>query len=134
MTGLDREVGEAIVEAATHAEAPSPVIIAETRHAGGAISRPPSDTAYSTRHADRLLQVIALTPDPGAMADTHARMDRLWDRLAARVVAPYLNFLEGEERRELGRSAFDAARWERLAAIKAKVDPDEVFSSGLVLG
>lgn len=134
LTGLDLEVGEAIVEAAAHAEAPSPVIIAETRHAGGAISRPPSDTAYSTRHAERLLQVIALTPDPGAVADTHARIDRLWGRLGDRAVAPYLNFLEGDERRELGRSAFDAARWERLAAIKAKVDPDEVFSSGLILG
>jgi FAD/FMN-containing dehydrogenase len=134
LTGLDLEVGEAIVEAAAHAEVPSPVIIAETRQAGGAISRPPSDTAYSTRHAERLLQVVALTPDPKAVADTDVRMDRLWERLGDRVVAPYLNFLEGEERRELGRSAFDTARWERLAAIKAKLDPDEVFSSGLVLG
>lgn len=134
LTGLDVEVGEAIVEAAAHAETPSPVIIAETRHAGGAIARPPSDTAYSTRDAERLLQVIALTPDPASVADTHARLDRLWNRLGDRVVAPYLNFLEGEERRQMGRSAFDETRWQRLVAVKAKVDPDEVFSSGLLVG
>lgn len=134
LSGLDREVGEAIVEAAAAGDRPSPVIIAETRHAGGAISRPPSDTAYSTRQAERLLQIVALTPSPEAVADTHSRLQRLWDRLGDRVVAPYLNFLEGEERRKAGRSAFDPATWDRLTAIKAKVDPDGVFGDGLVIG
>jgi FAD/FMN-containing dehydrogenase len=133
LSGLDLGVGEAIVEAAAATDGPSPVIIAETRHAGGAISRPPSDTAYSTRHAERLLQIVALTPTPEMVEDTHSRLERLWHRLDDRVVAPYLNFLEGDERREAGGSAFDPATWERLTAIKAKVDPDGIFSSGLAV-
>ena len=132
--GLDQEVGEAIIEAAAAVDGFSPVIIAETRHAGGAIARPPADTAYSIRQADRLLQIVALTPTPESVADTHARLERLWRRLGDRVVAPYLNFLEGEERREAGRSTFDPATWQRLAAIKAKVDPDGVFGDGLAIG
>lgn len=133
LTGIDEEVGEAILEASVGGSAPSPVIIAETRHAGGAISRPAADTAHPNRSADRLLQIVALTATPEAVADTEARLDRLWERLDEKVVAPYLNFLEGDERVESGRKAFDAPTWERLMAVKKTYDPTGMFRHGLRL-
>lgn len=132
-TDLDDSVGDAILEAALPQADPSPVIIAETRHAGGAISRPVDDTAYTARGADRLLQVVALTMTPEATAATHSRLDTLWTRLDQKLAGPYLNFLEGEERVAAGRSAFDAATWQRLLEVKRSMDPTGMFCHGLVL-
>lgn len=131
LSHLDVEVGAALVDAARPQGGQSPVIIAETRHAGGAVARPPADTAYPVRTADRLVQVVALVPSPEAFADTERRLERLWGRLGERVVAPYLNFLEGEERAALGESGFDTATWRRLSQVKAAYDPRGMFAHGL---
>lgn len=132
-TNLDGSVGDAILEAALPNDGPSPVIIAETRHAGGAISRPPEETAYTARGAERLLQVVALTMTPEAVAQTHTRLERLWGRLGEKLAGPYLNFLEGEERVAAGPEAFEADAWQRLLDVKRAVDPTGMFSHGLVL-
>lgn len=45
----------------------------------------------------------------------------------------YLNFTEGEERVAEARNAFDYATWARLAAVKAGVDPGDMFAHGIDL-
>ena len=131
LTGLGPDVVEAMVEVAAAGDQPSPVIFAETRHAGGAISRPAADTAFTARNTDRMLQVVALTPGAEAIADTEARFERLRRHLGDRIAGPYLNFMEGEERAGSGASAFSGEAWQRLVAVKQAVDPDGVFSHGI---
>lgn len=129
--GLDTGLCEAMVQVAAAGQQPSPVIFAETRQAGGAIARPSADTAFTVRRAERMLQVVALTPSPEAIADTTARFERLRRQLGDRITAPYLNFMEGEERAESGREAFTDDAWGRLVALKREVDPTGIFSCGL---
>ncbi len=45
----------------------------------------------------------------------------------------YLNFLEGDEKRARTRDGFTPESWRRLCAVKAAVDPDDLFSLGLPL-
>lgn len=133
LSGLGVDVVEAMVEVAAHGEVPSPVIFAETRHAGGAISRPGADTSFTARQSERMLQVVALTPGPEAIADTTSRFERLRHRLGERITGPYLNFMEGEERAASGRGAFTDDAWRRLREVKQAVDPTGLFSHGIQL-
>ena len=131
LNGLDGDVLDAILEVTAQ---PSPILFGEIRHVGGAVGRHQVGAAYSSRQADRLLQVVGVAFEPGQEAELSARHDTLWQRLEPKL-APggYLNFLEGEERRIAAAEAFDPATRARLATIKRTVDPDDLFGVGLDL-
>lgn len=131
LNGIDGDVLDAILEITSQ---PSPVLFAEIRHVGGAVARHQAGAAYSSRQADRLLQVVGVAFEPEVEAELSARQANLWRRLAPKL-APggYLNFLEGEERRIAAAEAFDPATRARLATIKRTVDPDDLFGVGLDL-
>jgi hypothetical protein len=96
-------------------------------HLGGMIARiGENDAAYSHRSARYHLNLTAvwLRGEIGEIETTWAR--DLFDRLNAKQRAVYVNFLmdEGQER---VRQAYGAEKYERLVALKARLDPDNVF-------
>ena len=97
-------------------------------HLGGAIARiGENDTAYSHRSARYNININAvwLAAEPVGPVETQWARD-LFERLRASRHAVYVNFLM-DEGRERVRQAYGAAKYERLAALKRRVDPDNVF-------
>jgi FAD/FMN-containing dehydrogenase len=85
--------------------------------------------AYGNRDASLVLELIAITPtqDMWLAADAYAGeyKQALEGHLTGGV---YINFLEGDERQARTKDAFTAENYQRLRAIKAKYDPENVFS------
>jgi FAD/FMN-containing dehydrogenase len=97
------------------------------RH-GGAVSRVPEDaTAFSHRGTAYMAHPIAAWEDP---ADADRHLD--WIRRFSAAMQPfatggvYLN-LEGEEGADRVRANLSAEKYVRLAALKAKWDPQNLF-------
>ena len=99
----------------------------QLRPLGGAIARVPADaTAYAHRDAGLMANVVAfVTPEDRAqrtawVTDYAAALDQ-------GVAGAYVNFLadEGPDR---VRAAYPGSTWDRLRAVKATYDPDNVFS------
>jgi FAD/FMN-containing dehydrogenase len=126
---LPELVDEAITAAATYGPlAPSPFSIAELVLWGGAMGRVGADeTAFPERDARFLFNIIGMWDDAGDddanitwARDFHDALDRCG------TGGVYVNFLseEGDER---VRAAYGAEKYARLAALKAKYDPDNFF-------
>lgn len=113
---------------------PPAVLFTELRHAGGAIARSgPVPSAYGNRDASILLEIVAIVPSRAEAATVRAVTSGLKDRIAADLTGGlYLNFLEGEDRRHAGRKGLGADHHDRLARLKAHVDPEDVFDHGLL--
>ena len=102
-------------------------------HLGGAMSRvAPDATAYGRRDAAYLVTAEATWDDP-----TQNDANIKWARDLVGAMKPYsrggsyLNFAGlGEERESLLRDAY-GANYDRLAAIKAKYDPNNLFRMNL---
>jgi FAD/FMN-containing dehydrogenase len=110
------------------AESGSPLISVELRHLGGALARKsPGHGALASIDADFALFAVGVTPTPEAMIGVKAHVERVqaamsnWD--AGR---DYLNWTE---RRERGERLFGPMTYRRLQAVKAAVDPDDLFRS-----
>jgi len=97
-------------------------------HMGGAVARVgENDTAFGHRSAAFTYNIIGTWPDAGGDAPGTA-----WVRETATAVRPfasggvYVNFLgAGEDDRV--RAAYDEATFERLAALKRRYDPANLF-------
>jgi FAD/FMN-containing dehydrogenase len=96
---------------------------------GGALARVPDDaTAYSQRDAAFNVNVNAAWLGGDERADEHVR----WARDAYDALVPhsngrvYVNFLAGEDGDRV-RAAYGPAKYERLAALKRRYDPANVF-------
>lgn len=97
-------------------------------HLGGAIARiGENETAYSHRAARYNINVNAvwLAEEPIGEIETAWAL-QLFERLNAKRHAVYVNFLmdEGQER---VRQAYGSGKYERLVALKVRLDPDNVF-------
>jgi FAD/FMN-containing dehydrogenase len=114
---------------------PSAVLFAAVRHAGGAMSAvDPASAAYSNRDAEYLLQIAGIAPMPEVMAAFKTQVAEIRRDLAGHTTgATYLNFLELDEKRERTRHAFGAESWSRLQALKAEIDPENLFRHGFDL-
>jgi FAD/FMN-containing dehydrogenase len=95
---------------------------------GGAVARVgEDDTAYSHRHAAFNINVNAVwLPDEDVGARESAWCRDVFERLRPAQLGVYVNFLmdEGPER---VRQAYGASKYERLLALKNRLDPDNVF-------
>jgi FAD/FMN-containing dehydrogenase len=127
LTGLGDDAIDAMVE--HHLRAPQPWAYSLVGHLGGAIADVPADaTAYPHRDAPYVININGVDDDPGQDDEiinwTRATFDALSPFSTGGV---YVNFVgnEGEER---VRAAYGPA-YDRLAAIKARYDPDNVFST-----
>lgn len=135
LRGLEPAVLDAMLAAMAPGEdGPSPVLMVEIRHVGGAVARPNPGAAYAARGSERLIQAVGLGFTPEMVTDTVARIGALWTALGDHTdEGAYLNFLEGDEKAGMARGAFDPETWARLVATKHTVDPDGVFGHGLPL-
>jgi FAD/FMN-containing dehydrogenase len=111
-----------------HREATSPASEIHIHHFGGAVARvEEGETAYGERDAPFVLNILAVTHEPGPI-DTHIDWaQRLYADVEPSLTgAAYINFLssEGEER---VKAAYGAEKFARLQALKDEYDPTNLF-------
>ncbi|HET8750906.1 MAG TPA: FAD-binding oxidoreductase [Gaiellaceae bacterium] len=108
---------------------PSPLTDIVIWHHGGAMSRlAETETAYGGRDAQFLVTAEANWTDPAQNDDAIAWARAVWDAMERfSTGGVYLNFPGfGEEKEALARAGY-GVNYERLAALKAKYDPANLF-------
>jgi FAD/FMN-containing dehydrogenase len=122
---FDMSLAETIlarIEASTAATA-----VVQMRVLGGALARVSADaTAFAHRSRRILGNVVAMYGSPEERPVHEAWVADLARELSGGDPAAYAGFL-GDEGEERTRAAYPGATWERLAAVKAAYDPDNVF-------
>jgi FAD/FMN-containing dehydrogenase len=122
---VDRETAELIVERLNAIEAP--IRVAQLRVLGGAMSRVPSNaTAYAHRSGRIMVNVAAFYEGEEDHASKADWVKRFSEALYQGDDAAYVNFVGNEGEARI-RAAYPGATWDRLAQIKARYDPDNVF-------
>jgi len=129
LDNFDEEVARTILESMS--EATSPMSMVQIRPLGGQMARVPADaTAFAHRNSPVL--VAAINPwdqAPGESSAPHiAWSERLWESLRSRSAGAYVGF-QGDEKSSgnPGEGVYPFATYSRLAEIKAKYDPDNLF-------
>jgi FAD/FMN-containing dehydrogenase len=115
------------------ARRPSPLTDIIVWHNGGAMSRVgASETAYSGRDAAFLVTGEASWDDPAVTDDAIAWGREFWDAMGRHSTGGiYLNFAGlGEEKEQLVKAGY-GANYERLAVLKARYDPANLFRMNL---
>jgi FAD/FMN-containing dehydrogenase len=122
---VDRRAAEAIVD---HLQASSaPLSVAQLRVLGGAMARVPAEATAFAHRGRRVMIAVGAVFERLDEAPVH----RAWatDFAAAlRRGAPgvYVHFL-GDEGAARVREAYPGPTWGRLAAVKGRYDPDNLF-------
>jgi FAD/FMN-containing dehydrogenase len=97
------------------------------RSLGGAVSRVPDDaTAYAHRQAELVVLTITAGPKPVVEAARPA-VDAFWERLTPHINGAYANFLTSATEKEAA-AIYPTETHQRLAAIKARYDPGNLFA------
>jgi FAD/FMN-containing dehydrogenase len=105
----------------------SPFSAIHIHHMQGAVSRvDPEATAFGHRDGQFVINLVGMWPDPGE-SDLHTG----WVRDSYAAIGPYatgayVNFM-GEEGADRVRAAYTPATYARLAALKRKFDPRNLF-------
>jgi FAD/FMN-containing dehydrogenase len=122
---IDGAVAETIVR---HLDASDAAMrVAQLRVLGGAMARVPADaTAFAHRSSRIMVNVASFYEGPEDREKRAAWVDGLFAALRQGDGGVYVNFLadEGEERI---RAAYPGSTWDRLAAIKRRYDPTNLF-------
>jgi len=122
---VDRDAAEAIVEHLGASTAP--MRVAQLRVLGGAMARVPAEaTAFAHRASRLMVNVAAVYQRPGEAEVHQAWVDRFAAALRDGDARAYVNFL-GEEGQARIRQAYPGPTWDRLAAIKGRYDPTNLF-------
>lgn len=90
---------------------------------------PESSTAFSGNRASRyVINVTAVCPDRETFETDRKWVREYWAELSPHAAGKgsYINFMS-EYDEDRVRAAYGAAKYDRLAALKAKYDPDNVF-------
>jgi hypothetical protein len=129
LTGLSDEVIDIVAEHAYRAS--SPRSYASMFHLGGAVARVPSSaTAYSGRRADHNIIIDAawLPEMDGTLRVTETAWARgFLDALEPHRAGVYVNFLDSDDGTSRVREAYGDVNYQRLVAVKATYDPENVF-------
>ena len=127
LEGLSDNAIEAAVD--HHLRAPQPWSYSLLGQLGGAIGRVANDaTAYPHREAPFIININGVDDDPAHDDEVIAWTRETFDALAPfSTGGVYVNFV-GNEGDERVRAAYGPA-YERLARIKSRHDPDNVFST-----
>jgi FAD/FMN-containing dehydrogenase len=122
---VDRRAAEAIVD---HLQASTASLaVAQIRVLGGAMARVPAEaTAFA--HRERwVMAAIGAVYERAAETPTHeAWVTGFADALRQGDAGVYVNFL-GDEGEGRVREAYPGSTWDRLAAIKSRYDPTNLF-------
>jgi FAD/FMN-containing dehydrogenase len=124
---VDKEsVAEVLRVLAEVGAAPRSPFIA-VRGVGGAVARVPADaTAYAHRQAELMFVTTLAGPEPVVEA-ARPGLAAIWARLAPHVSGAYANFLESATEEDVA-AVYPAATYERLAAVKRRYDPGNLFA------
>jgi FAD/FMN-containing dehydrogenase len=112
---------------ARHERVPSPMSEIHVQHLGGAMARGGEHAAFGDRSAQFVVNVIARTPDADGF-DENVR----WARQTVEDLAPvsragsFVNFM-GDAGDTRLRASYGDANYERLAALKRRYDPANLF-------
>ena len=125
LDGVDVGRAKAVLDALESSDAP--LRAAQLRVLGGAAARVAEDeTAYAHRSAKVMANVAAFYDGPDDRAAKLRWVEETSALLHTGDDRAYVNFLtdEGEER---VRAAYPGGTWERLQAVKATYDPENLF-------
>jgi FAD/FMN-containing dehydrogenase len=129
VNGVASGAPEAILE---HLETSTAhIAYAQLRVLGGAMARVPDDaTAFGHRRAKMMLNVAAMYRRPDEGPEHHAWVSSLATALSDGTSAAYVGFL-GDDGGQAVRRAYPPATLERLAEVKRRYDPDNLFRRNL---
>ena len=128
---LSDEAIDTLVKFGVSVSGSSPLVMTEVRHAGGALARGSERlSAIGHRDAPMVLSLIGVAPTAEVRQFVQGYVDQLKAELAPHMNGVYMNFLDGKQVGEQTKLAYSPESYERLIAIKAKYDPDNVLSYG----
>jgi FAD/FMN-containing dehydrogenase len=105
----------------------APMRAAQLRVLGGAIGRVPNDaTAYAHRDRPIMVNLAAFYDGPEDRERQQAWVDAFAAAITQGAPAAYVNFI-GDEGPERVRDAYPGGTWNRLAEIKRRYDPTNLF-------
>jgi FAD/FMN-containing dehydrogenase len=122
---IDRSAGETILNYLRSST--GSMAVAQLRVLGGAMARVPADaTAFAHRGSKIMVNLAALYEKLEDKPTHEAWVSEFMAAMKQSDNGAYVNFLghDGEERI---RAAYPGKTWERLAAIKARYDPNNLF-------
>lgn len=129
LNGVDEEVASSLVESMK--DATSPMSVVQIRPLGGQMARvAPEATAFA--HRNRPVLVAGINPwdqAPGESSAPHIGWsERLWEQLRPHSAGAYVGFVGDEKSTgDPGEGTYPAATYSRLAEVKAKYDPENLF-------
>jgi FAD/FMN-containing dehydrogenase len=125
LNALDDDAVDAIL--AAMAAPSSPMAMIQLRVLGGAMARVPADaTAFAHRAAPIMAIVITPFDDVTTEPVHRAWTEQLHEALGTHDAGVYSNFLEAEGDERI-RAAYPGGTYERLAEIKRRYDPSNLF-------
>ncbi len=125
LDALGDDAVDAILDAT--AAPSSPFAMVQLRVLGGAMARVAADaTAFAHRDAPVMVTIITPYADPATEPAQRAWTDGLYEALAPHDAGVYSNFLEAEGEERI-RAAYPGGTYERLADIKRRYDPRNLF-------
>jgi FAD/FMN-containing dehydrogenase len=99
----------------------------QLRVLGGAMGRVPAQaTAFAHRQRRIMTNVAAVFEDPDQSSEHEAWVTDLASHLSQGDTGAYVGFL-GDDGEERVRAAYPGSTWDRLAEVKARYDPDNLF-------
>ncbi len=122
---VNRSEAETIID---HLQASSgSMAVTQLRVLGGAMARIPADaTAFAHRKSRIMTNLAALYEKPDEKEIHEAWVSEFAATLRQSDSGAYVNFLADVDEVQV-RAAYPGGTWERLAAIKARYDPDNIF-------
>jgi len=122
---IDQHTAETILEHLRASDAP--VRVAQLRVLGGAMARVPADaTAFAHRGSKIMVNLASFYQGPDNQPVRQAWVEAFAAALRQGDQGAYAGFL-GDEDQGRVHQAYPAATWERLAAVKARYDPTNLF-------
>jgi FAD/FMN-containing dehydrogenase len=122
---VDRDAAEAIV--AYLGDSDAPMRVAQLRVLGGAMARVPAEaTAFAHRSSRLMANVAAFYERPDEVPAREAWARDFAAALRRGEGGAYVGFL-GDEGQARVREAYPGATWERLAEVKRRYDPENLF-------
>ncbi len=124
---VGREAVSAVLSILDEVRAPGCPLFISVRGLGGAVAQVAGDaTAYAHRRAELMIMTTIAGPAPAVEAAVPAQK-AAWRRLAPHVSGAYANFLATATEKDVA-AIYPAASYERLAVVKRRYDPGNLFS------
>jgi FAD binding domain/Berberine and berberine like len=122
---IDQHAAETVLEHLRALDAP--VRVAQLRVLGGAMARVPADaTAFAHRGSKIMVNLVSSYQGPDDQPVRQAWVEGFAAALQQGDQGAYVGFL-GDEGQGRVHQAYPGSTWERLAAVKARYDPTNLF-------